>query len=215
VVVNLIDILVILLLLVLFVYFRFFHKTEPTAAELKGLAGEQKVNDILKEHKLLFFHDVLLKQGPVSSQFDHIVVFPNKTILVIETKNKDGFIAGGSNDEKWLQVVGRNRYYFYNPIWQNEGHIKMLYKKMDKYRLYGYKILSLVVFTSDKCTLNDVPSSVIHISELPSTLNRLKKKSLFNRSRKFIRMLLSEDISRNKKEVQKHKNFAKRARYFK
>lgn len=207
--------MIVLIILFLLIYFKFFFKQKPTAAEVKGLIGETRVNDILKAHKLKYFHDTLMKQGPVSSQFDHIVVFPNKTILVIETKNKDGFITGSSDDEKWLQVIGKKHHQFYNPIKQNEGHIKMLYKKMDKYRLYGYRILSLVVFTSDRVTLKDVPSGVIHINELSSTLNYLNKKSFFNRSKKFIRMLIYEDYSKNKREVKKHKEFAQRAKYYK
>lgn len=182
---------------------------------MKGLLGEQKVNDILKKEKLIYFHDTLLKKGSVSSQFDHIVIFPNKTILVIETKNKDGFISGKANDEQWLQVIGKNRYSFYNPVKQNEGHIKMIYKKMNDYRLFGYKVLSLVIFTSDRSTLKNLPSNVIHINDLPSTLKILKKKTLFNHSRKFTRMLMKEDFSKNRREVQKHKDFAIRARNFK
>lgn len=210
------ELLILISVISLFIYVRFFNRhKKPSAAEIKGLEGEQKVNNILKELKLVHFHDTLLKQGPVSSQFDHIVVFPNKTIIVVETKNKDGIISGTSYDEKWSQTLGRNRYEFYNPMKQNEGHINMLYKKMNKYRLYGYRVLSLVVFTSERSTLKDVPSGVIHIDELSSVLKPLTKKTFFNRSRKFTRMLLKEDYSGSKKEVQKHKEFAKNAKYFK
>ncbi|WP_341285771.1 nuclease-related domain-containing protein [Priestia megaterium] len=192
------------------------EKRKPSFAEIKGLMGEQKVNDVLKQHNLLYFHDTLLKQGSVSSQFDHIIVFPNKTVVVIETKDRNGVITGSANDEKWLQIAGnRNCYYFYNPIKQNIGHINMLYKKMDEYRLCGYKVLSLVVFTSDKSVLKDVPSGVIHLSELSRTLNNIKGKSFFNRSKKFIHMLKREDFSRSKKEVRRHKEFAKKAPHHK
>jgi len=56
------------------------EKRKPSFAEIKGLMGEQKVNDVLKQHNLMYFHDTLLKQGSVSSQFDHIIVLPNKTV---------------------------------------------------------------------------------------------------------------------------------------
>ncbi|MFB8426347.1 nuclease-related domain-containing protein [Priestia megaterium] len=192
------------------------EKRKPSFAEIKGLMGEQKVNDVLKQHNLIYFHDTLLKQGPVSSQFDHIIVFPNKTVVVIETKDRNGIITGGANDEKWLQVAGnQNCYYFYNPIKQNIGHINMLYNKMDEYHLYGYRILSLVVFTSDKSVLKDVPSGVIHLNDLSQTLSNISGKSFFNRSKKFVHMLKREDFSRSKKEVRRHKEFAKRAPHHK
>lgn len=209
------ELLILISVISLYIYIRFSKRRKPSAAEIKGLEGEQRVNNILKELKLVYFHDSLLKQGSVSSQFDHIVVFPNKTIIVIETKNKDGIISGSSNDEKWSQTLGRNRYEFYNPMKQNEGHINMLYKKMNQYRLYGYRVLSLVVFTSERSNLKDVPSGVIHLDDLSSVLKPLIKKTLFNRSRKFTRMLLKEDYSGNKKEVNKHKKFAKNAKFFK
>lgn len=205
--------IILVLIIGLFLFSRLTLKSEPSTAEIKGIKGEEKVNDILKNLKVPFFHDTLLKKGSISSQFDHIVVYPNKTVLVIETKNKDGLISGNSTDEKWHQVIGRNHYYFYNPMKQNEGHIKMLYRKMDQHKLYGFKILSLVVFTSDKCTLKNVPPGTIHINELPSALNSLNKKTFFNRSRKFTQMIVFEDKSKNKCEVQKHIEFAKRARY--
>lgn len=208
-------IIAIVLVISLILLFKLLNKNKPSAAEIKGLEGEMRVNKILKAMKYTYFHDTLLKQGPVSSQFDHIVIFPDKTVVVIETKNKDGFISGSASDDRWTQVIGKNRYQFYNPILQNQGHIKMLYKKMDTHKLYGYKILSLVVFTSNKSTLRDTPSGVIHINELERTLRTLYKKKLFNRSRKFKKMLLFEDHSRNKREVQKHKEFAMRARYHK
>lgn len=208
-------IIAIILIIGLIILLKLSKARKPSAAEMKGLAGEMKVNKILKALKYTYFHDTLLKQGSVSSQFDHIVIFPDKTVVVIETKNKDGFITGTATDERWLQVIGKNNYQFYNPILQNQGHIKMLYKKMDKHKLYGYKILSLVVFTSDKSTLKNTPSGVIHINELERTLRSLYRKKLFNRSRKFNKMLLLEDYSRNKREVQKHKEFAMRARYHK
>ena len=209
------EFLVLLILISILICVIKLEKRKPSAAELKGLDGERKVNDILKQHKLLYFHDTLLKKGSVTSQFDQIIVLPNKTILVIETKNKDGIITGYSSDEKWLQIIGKNRYYFYSPVLQNEGHIKMLYKKMDEYHLYGYKVLSLVVFTSERCKLEDVPSGVIHINELSSTLRYLNKKALFNRSRKFVRMLIKEDLSKKRNEVKKHKEFVKRVPHHK
>lgn len=208
------------LCLVLFIFISILSSKAKTyqrnaSAERKGLEGERKVNEILSKGKYIYFHDTLLKQGKATSQFDHIVVLPNKTVIVIETKNKDGVISGSALDNQWKQVIGRNHYSFYNPIMQNEGHIRMLYKKMNEYKLYGYRVVSLVVFTSERCSLQNAPQGVIHIRELPYALKQFKKKTLFNRSRPLISMLRREDLSKNKKEVYKHKEFAMNAKYYK
>lgn len=48
-------------------------------------------------------------------------------IYVFESKNYSGWIFGNNKQKEWTQAVDRytkNR--FYNPIWQNEGHISAL-----------------------------------------------------------------------------------------
>lgn len=58
-------------------------------------------------------------------QIDHIVVSPYG-IFVIETKGYKGLITGGETSEYWTQNFYRNKYRFYNPIKQNDGHVKYL-----------------------------------------------------------------------------------------
>mgnify|MGYP003291794995 CR=1 FL=1 len=47
-------------------------------------------------------------------------------IFVIEMKNYYGLITGDEYKDKWTQYLGRNKYYFKNPIHQNYGHVKCL-----------------------------------------------------------------------------------------
>lgn len=60
-----------------------------------------------------------------STQIDHIVVSPYG-VFVIETKGYKGWILGGENSEYWTQVLYKNKYKLYNPIKQNEGHVRFL-----------------------------------------------------------------------------------------
>lgn len=37
-----------------------------------------------------------------------------------------GWILGGENSEYWTQVIYKSKHKFYNPIKQNEGHVRFL-----------------------------------------------------------------------------------------
>ena len=47
-------------------------------------------------------------------------------VFVIETKGYKGWILGGENSEYWTQVIYKSKHQFYNPIKQNEGHVRFL-----------------------------------------------------------------------------------------
>ena len=71
------------------------------------------------------FNDFLFESNGHSTQIDHIVVSPYG-VFVIETKGYKGWILGGENSEYWTQVIYKSKYQFYNPIKQNEGHVRFL-----------------------------------------------------------------------------------------
>ena len=80
-----------------------------------------------------------------SSQIDH--VFINKYgIWCIETKDWGGMIFGKETDNTWTQVFkyGEEKYKHYNPIKQNETHIKYLNKALN----YNKEIHNIIVFTN-------------------------------------------------------------------
>ena len=58
-------------------------------------------------------------------QIDHIVI-SKYGIFVIEMKNYYGLILGNQYKEKWYQCLGKNKYAFHNPMYQNYGHVKAL-----------------------------------------------------------------------------------------
>lgn len=68
----------------------------------------------------------LPKNDGMTTQIDHIIV-SQYDIFVIETKNYKGWIFGSEKQERWTQVTkGGKKFQFYNPIRQNDGHIKAL-----------------------------------------------------------------------------------------
>lgn len=75
-------------------------------------------------------------------------------IYVFELKNYSGWIFGNEKYKKWTQTFPtKQKYHFYNPIWQNNSHIKALKNvmKIDREDLYK----SYIIF-SEKCTLKRI-----------------------------------------------------------
>ena len=81
-----------------------------------------------------------------TSQIDHIFINSNG-VFVIETKNLSGTIYGNNKQKEWTQVFnyGKQKYNFYNPIMQNETHIRKLIEATGT----NLPIKSIVVFTNN------------------------------------------------------------------
>lgn len=93
----------------------------------KGKVSESLVNQRLLElpDEYVKLNDLLFESNGHTTQIDHIVVSPYG-VFVIETKGYKGWIMGGENTEYWTQVIYDSKHKFYNPIRQNEGHVRFL-----------------------------------------------------------------------------------------
>lgn len=101
------------------------------------------------------FNVYIPKENGETTEIDVMMISPIG-IIVFESKNYSGWIFGNENDRKWTQVLpkGRgksNKEHFYNPIMQNETHIKWLKNIIDG----ECPIFSMIVF-SERCTFKDV-----------------------------------------------------------
>lgn len=131
-------------------------------AKVSGDFGEFKLSSILKALPS-YYHvidNVLLdttkrikgKDGKVyksnketSTQIDHVIVSPFG-IFVVETKNHKGMIFGDCNGTVWTQVLNQRRHYtFYNPVRQNEGHIRNLSNSL---KISPKYMQGVIVFTN-------------------------------------------------------------------
>lgn len=116
--------------------------------EIKGSKGEKYVKRLLEEldSSYTVFHDLYVpnKQGS-TTQIDHVVTSPFG-IFVIETKHYDGWIFGNEKQKYWTQVIYKRKEKFYNPIWQNFGHIEALRNYMGKGDFQP--IQSIIAFSS-------------------------------------------------------------------
>lgn len=95
-------------------------------------------------------------------------------IYVIESKNYSGWIFGDEGHKNWTQSLkNRRKYKFYNPIWQNKGHISALSAALNLNNDGIYK--SIIVF-SERCELKKIKViseniKVIKRNKLIKTIN--------------------------------------------
>lgn len=133
--------------------------------ERVGKIGEDKIAKDLGVLDLFGYRGCCLQNLyiPMSdgntSEID-VLYLTQKGLFVIESKNYSGFIFGSENQQQWTSTLyagktwyGKkqvNKYKFYNPIWQNNSHIKALQEYLGYVHAYSY-----IVF-GDNCELKDV-----------------------------------------------------------
>lgn len=79
-----------------------------------------------------------------TAQIDHLII-SKYGIFCIETKDHRGRIFGSRYQDYWTQVFFRSRYQLYNPLKQNQSHIRALEEIIHSYRMRT-PITSIVVF---------------------------------------------------------------------
>ena len=98
-------------------------------------------------------------------------------LYVFEIKHYKGTIYGKSSDQKWTQYFRTApNSHFYNPVLQNQYHIKALQKMFPDIPIH-----SLIVFTSQECDLrvecNEANINVCQLSNLSIPLHLLETQN--------------------------------------
>lgn len=153
--------------------------------KIKGIIGEKTVTLILNfldksDYKVI--HNVVLQIGGVTTQIDHVVI-SSFGIFVIETKNYKGWITGYEKSEYWTQVIYKYRSKFYNPIFQNAGHITALKSYLKEYRKLEY--ISIIIFSTNAKIRIDTNVDVVNMHRLIRTI------------KKYLTANLSQEIKKN------------------
>ena len=102
-----------------------------------------------------------------------VLMIHEKGIFVFESKNYSGWIFGSADQLNWTQVLpNREKHRFYNPIKQNQTHIKALAEFLGNPES---DFVSYIIF-SERCELKDVPPSTdnIIIVRRPHMLKKLR-----------------------------------------
>jgi hypothetical protein len=112
------------------------------------------------------FHDLYVQKSDGSFSQVDVVIVTQVGIIVIEVKHLSGWIFGTGNKSRWVQVLGNNnqKFQFYNPVFQNNNHIKCLKGRLSN--LEGIPFYSLIIFYGN-CELKN-------LSQIPSEVNIVK-----------------------------------------
>ena len=113
-------------------------------------------------------NNIYLNTKHRSTEID-VIMIHETGIYVFESKNFNGWIYGGYKQKEWTQKLQHTQNHFYNPIWQNEGHISALKNVLGKELPY----ISLIVF-SERCELKNVPNETANLIIVQR--NRLERR---------------------------------------
>ncbi|ALV21502.1 MULTISPECIES: nuclease-related domain-containing protein [Carnobacterium] len=157
----------------------------------KGNMGEYNIYrklEKIKGTKLLLTNLYIPKEDGSTTEID-LLMITKLGFFVIESKNYSGWIFGNEKNRNWTQTFSnKKKFKFFNPIWQNKGHIKALQEILGI--ADDLLIHSLIVF-SNNCELKKitVTSSNVHVIK-QNQIKRTLRRELTNVMPK----LTSEDI---------------------
>jgi hypothetical protein len=116
----------------------------------KGWLGEYQVRRIIGKNNpnknKYVINNLTFNDGTKSVQIDHLIISPSG-LIVIETKNRVGKIYGKEDDLNWTVVFkyGKEKASMFNPVKQNQGHLKSLEKIVS----VKTPMNSIIVFTKN------------------------------------------------------------------
>ena len=149
----------------------------------KGLLGEYlssfSLNSVQGTSRTLY-NIYLPKWNGKPTEID--LVFIHETgIYVIESKNYSAWIYGNGDEQEWTQVFPNGKKFsFYNPIKQNETHIRALQHVLRNVPSKAYT--NLVVF-SERCELKKVHyiQPQTHVIQRPALRKLIEKLTVKNK----------------------------------
>lgn len=181
---------------------------------IKGWCSEKLVTSQMLQlsEEYVVFNNLMFKSNGYSTQIDHLIVSPYG-VFIIETKGYKGWILGGEESEYWTQVIYKSKHQFYNPIRQNEGHIRFLR------RLFNgsgdIPLISVVVFNnSADLKVNVSNHIVINRCNLNYIISRYRDIVLNNTQIDWIiNTIRQNSITIDKEKLEQHKRNVKNKQY--
>lgn len=140
-------------------YYKITHVPYFSATHNTGRYGEyltyKKLKAFEQQGAKFLFNIYVPKKDEETTEIDVLMV-SRKGLFVFESKNYSGWIFGSDNQRYWYQTLptGRRKSHkekFYNPIFQNNTHIKYLKSLIGE----NYPFYSIITF-SERCTLKDI-----------------------------------------------------------
>lgn len=140
--------------------------SNPGTYKEKGRTGELALWRQLQNlpgYKKVLLNCYLPTADGRTSEAD-VILLHESGLYVLESKNYSGWIFGTETQRNWVQSLPTRRgraqkNSFYNPIWQNQGHLKWLEEYLTRHLETGtaleVPLYSAIVF-GDECELKDI-----------------------------------------------------------
>lgn len=104
-------------------------------------------------YKRLMTNIYLPKSDGKTTEVD-LIMISHTGIYVFESKNYSGWIYGDEKNKNWSQTLnGKTKNQFYNPIWQNKGHINAL---MTVLGIQDDSVFKSIIVFSERCELKKI-----------------------------------------------------------
>lgn len=119
------------------------------------------------------FHDLYIRKPNGEYTQVDVVVATKAGLIVFEVKHYSGWIFGHGKQRYWTQILayGKEKHRFYNPIMQNEGHIRAIRQCLPQN--LGIPIFSVIVFFG-KCEFKQIScDSNNTVVIYPHSINRV------------------------------------------
>ncbi len=199
----------------LFITITVKSKKRVKEIENYGKPSEQRLKQLLEEafSPSAVFTNVYIPYVNAGkdryAEIDAIVVI-RSGIFVIELKSHNGKIIN-SDSRKWTQIYNDKRISFYNPIYQNETHIKVINEILRNEGQYKVPIYNVVTFSSNRVTFTQSYKNLIRLDQLVKYIKRTgKPEAVSIRQTSRIRTILHSYIRTGRSVELKHKRFVRK-----
>jgi seryl-tRNA synthetase len=188
-------------------------KVLAKTAEEIGDEGEDKTTAAIKRMKDLGYpiHNLRFYYGHLrfTVEIDNVFVC-NRGVFVFETKNWNAEISGDTDAHFWKYKNTKSEYDYYNPIMQNNTHIKQI-KNVAK--VHADKFHNIIVFAgSTTFKLSRMENFFLkpeeirdYIESQPVIYNELQTKDIYNKINSSSQPITHEEHLRNIEERKKYK----------
>lgn len=112
------------------------------------------------------------------------------------------------NEKNWVSFVGKKKYPLYNPIKQNEKHLRVIDKLLKSNNIENYNLKNIVVFTKDnsKIVINEENDIVYNLKDFENLIEKIYIKGGKDNIDDIIYVIQSNNLSDNRELLEKHIN---------
>ena len=176
-----------------------------------GRPSEKKIDSLLKkafgENAVLcgIYLPYIKLNYDKQAEIDHIVIL-RSGIYVIEVKSHNGRIIN-PNEHDWLQIYNDKKLKFYNPLRQNNTHVRIINDILKSEGQYNVPLYNIVVFTSNKVGFTNSYENLIKTDQLVTYIRRHGKKNALSTAQTArIRAIIKRHAIRDPRVMRRHKN---------